>query len=76
MAITHSYRASARLRKLDSTFSFACGAAPLEEHLVDGPVIRGRNVPTECCKKSRAKHELVSSTNRVLMHEGQRKQKY
>ena len=70
MAITYSYRASERLRILGSTFSFACDAAVLEKNLVDAPVIRGANVLTKCCKKSRAKHKLVSSKNRVLMHEG------
>jgi hypothetical protein len=73
MAMTYSYRANTRLRTLGSTFSFACDAAPLEKNLVDGPAIRGANVLTKCSKKSRAKHELVSSKNQVLMHGGQRK---
>jgi len=65
MATTYSYRASAQLRTLGSTFSFASDAAPLEKNLVNGPVIRGPNVLTKCSKKSGAKHELVSPKNRV-----------
>jgi len=38
---------------------------PWESSLVNGPVIRGVNVFTECCVKSRAKHEIGSSKNRV-----------
>ena len=72
MAITYSYRASAQLRTLGSTFSFACDAAPLGTNILDGSVIRGKNVLTKSSKKSRAKQELVSSGNRVLMHRGQR----
>ena len=73
MTITYSSRAGARLRTLGSAFSFACDAAPLGEDLVDVPAIRGANVLAKCSKKSRAKHELVDSKNRVSMHGDQRK---
>jgi len=69
MAITYSYRASARLRMLDLTFSFACDAAPLKQTCQRF----WENVLTKRSNNSRAKHELVSSKNRVLMHESQRK---
>ena len=38
--ITYSFLASARLRTLGSTFSFACDAAPLGKNLVYIPLIR------------------------------------
>ena len=46
---------------------------PWQINLVYGLVNRGANVLTKCCKKPGAKHNLVSSKNRVSMDEGQRK---
>ena len=59
MPTTYPSRASARLRTLGSTFSFACDAALLRKYLVDFPVIRGDNVLTKRSKKSEAMDELV-----------------
>ena len=65
MSLAYPFRASARLRTLGSTFSFACDAAPLGKNLVYVFVIQGANVLTKCSKKSRAKHELVLSKMEV-----------
>ena len=73
MTITYPFRASARLRTLGSTFSFAYDAAPLGEKSCLWPCESRRNVVTKCSEKSSAEKELVCSKNLVLMHEGQQK---
>ena len=52
-----------------------CSPGKQIQWLTARPVNRRASVPTNCCLKSKAKQELVSSKNRILMHKGQWKQK-